>query len=128
MIQDRWNAIHSFLISSSCFYQSTLGVFKWFLLFFLILFNPLVPEKLKNSIFEMPIILQTLNINNLRTTSAVPINLHTISNLIKYSFKMASVKALFTLTVFQILLFECRPVLPPDQRGIRSERVKAIYI
>ena len=46
-----------------------------------------VPEKLKNSIFEMPIITQTLNINNLRTKSAKSINLHTIRKLVEYSLK-----------------------------------------
>ena len=46
-----------------------------------------VSEKLKNSIFEMPIIPQTLNTNNLRTTYAKPINLRTIRKLIKYSLK-----------------------------------------
>ena len=46
-----------------------------------------VPEKLKNSIFEMPIITQTLNINNLRTTSANSINLHTVK-LVEYSLKI----------------------------------------
>ena len=46
-----------------------------------------VPEKLKNSIFEMPIIPQTLNTNNLRNTSAKSINLHTIRKLIECSLK-----------------------------------------
>ena len=46
-----------------------------------------VPEKLKNSIFEMPIIPQILNTNNLRNTSAKSINLHTIRKLIECSFK-----------------------------------------
>ena len=63
-----------------------------------------VPEKLKNSIFEMPIIAQTLNINNLRTVSAKSINLHTIRKLTEYSLKIV-------LTVFEILLSEGRSVL-----------------
>ena len=63
-----------------------------------------VPEKLKNSIFEMPIIAQTLNINNLRTASAMSINLHTIRKLTEYSLKIV-------LTVFEILLSEGRSVL-----------------
>ena len=46
-----------------------------------------VPEKWKNSIFEMPIITQTLNINNLRTASAKSINLHNIKNLVEYFLK-----------------------------------------
>ena len=51
-----------------------------------------VPEKLKNSIFEMPIIAQTLNINNLRTASAKSINLHTIRKLTEYSLKKVALK------------------------------------
>ena len=35
-----------------------------------------VQKKLKNSIFEMPVIPQVLNINNLGTASANSINLH----------------------------------------------------
>ena len=46
-----------------------------------------VPEKLKNSIFEKSTIAQTLNINNLRTTSAKSINLHTTIKLIEHSLK-----------------------------------------
>ena len=46
-----------------------------------------VPEKLKNSIFEMPIIPQILNTNNLRNTSAKSINLLTIRKLIECSLK-----------------------------------------
>ena len=46
-----------------------------------------IPEKLKNSFFEMPIIPQTWNINNLRTTSAKSINVHNIRKLIEYSLK-----------------------------------------
>ena len=47
-----------------------------------------VPEILKNLIFEIPIITRTLNINNLRTTSAKSINLHTIRKLVGYSLNM----------------------------------------
>ena len=46
-----------------------------------------VTKKLKNSIFEMPIITQTLNINNLRTTGTKSINLHTLRKLVEYSLK-----------------------------------------
>ena len=79
-----------------------------------------LPEKLKNSIFEMPIIPQTLNINNSRTTRAKSTNLHTVRKLIEYSFK----KAMFTTTVFEILMSEVRSVLLPAQRGTGSEMVK----
>ena len=48
----------------------------------------LVPEILKNLIFEIPIITRTLNIDNLRTTSAKSINLHAIRKLVGYSLKM----------------------------------------
>ena len=77
-------------------------------------------------IFEMPIITQTLNINNLRSTSAKSINLHTIRKLADYSFKNVAAKAMFTLTVFEILLSEVRPVLSPAQRGTGSERVNVM--
>ena len=49
--------------------------------------NPFTSGKLKNSIFGMPIISSTLNISNLRATSAKSINLHTIRKLIEYSLK-----------------------------------------
>ena len=78
-----------------------------------------------NSIFEMPIIPQTLNINNLRTTSAKSINLHTIGKLIEYSLNNASIKAMFSPTVFEILLSKCRSVLSPAQQVTGSERVNS---
>ena len=62
----------------------------------------------------MPIIPQTLNINNLRTTSAKSINLHTIIKLNEYSFKKVGVKVTFTLSIFELLLSECRSVLSPS--------------
>ena len=74
----------------------------------------------------MPIITQTLNINNLRSTSAKSINLHTIRKLAEYSLKNVAAKAMFTLTVFEILLSEGRPVLSPAQRGTGSERVNVM--
>ena len=43
-----------------------------------------VPEKLKSSIFEIPIISQTLNINNMKTTSAKSIKLYTFRKLMEY--------------------------------------------
>ena len=46
-----------------------------------------VPEKFKNSIFEMPKFSQTLNINSQRITGARSINLHVIRKLIEYFFK-----------------------------------------
>ena len=48
----------------------------------------------------------------------------TIRKLIEYSLKNVSVKAMFTLTVFEILLSEGRSVLSSAQRGTGSERVK----
>ena len=41
-----------------------------------------VPEKLKNSIFEVPIITQSLKTNNLRTTSAKSMNQNAIRKLV----------------------------------------------
>ena len=74
-----------------------------------------IPEKLKNLIFEMPIIPQTLNIN-MQSFKYLNINLHTIRKLIKYSLKNAVIKAMFTRTAFEILLFKVRSVLSPTQR------------
>ena len=88
------------------------------------MFNPFIARNVKNSIFEMPIIPQTFNINNLRTTLAKSINLHAISKPIEYSLKNILVKAIFTSTVFKILLFVGRFVLSPAQQGIRSEWVE----
>ena len=56
-----------------------------------------VPEKLENSIFEMPIIPETLNINNLRNTNAKSMNLHTIRKFIEYSLKNILIKQYFLL-------------------------------
>ena len=72
----------------------------------LIMLTLSVPEKLKNWIFEIPVIPQTLNINNKRPRSAKSINLDINRKLNKYSLKTVLVKAIFALTVFEILLFE----------------------
>ena len=71
----------------------------------------------------MPIIPQTLNINKLRTTNAKSINLQIIRKLIEYPSKNVPVRAMFTLSVFEILLFVRRTVLPPAQQGTGNERV-----
>ena len=63
-----------------------------------------VPEKSKNTIFEIPIIPQTLN------AIAKSINLLIIRKLIKYSLKKDFLKAMFTLSDFEILLFEARSI------------------
>ena len=42
---------------------------------------------MKNVISEMPLITQNLSINNLRTTSAKPMNVRTIKKLVEYSLK-----------------------------------------
>ena len=66
---------------------------------------------MKNSIFEIPIISQVLNINNQRTAIAKSINLDIIRKIIEYSLKIVAVNAMFTQTNFEILLFEGRWVL-----------------
>ena len=48
-------------------------------------FNPSVPEKLKNLIFEIPKIPQTLIINNCRSASAKSISSDVIRKHIEYS-------------------------------------------
>ena len=70
----------------------------------------------------MSAIPQTLNISNSRTTSAKSINVHTTRKLIEYSSKNEHVKAVSTLTVFNILLFKGSSVLSPAQRSTGSER------
>ena len=70
-----------------------------------------VSEKLKNSIFEMLIITQDLNINNLRTRSGKSINLHIIKKLVDYLLKDVAAKVMFIITVLQILLSEDRSLL-----------------
>ena len=72
-----------------------------------------VPEKFKKSIFENPINSQTLNINNLRTKSAKSINLDINRKVIKYYSKKFLEKSIFTLTIFEILMFNSRSILPP---------------
>ena len=60
---------------------TSLGGFEWFFTFF-ILFNLFSTGKIEKLVFEMPIILQTLNINNLRTTNANSNSLHTLRSVI----------------------------------------------
>ena len=103
-------------------------VFIFITIIFLFFFTLSVSEKFKNSIFEIPVISQTLSTNSLRTTSEKPINLHTIRKLIEYIFKNYFLLALFTPTVVEILLFKCRSVLPPAQRGTVRERVKKLFL
>ena len=98
-------------------------VLNGFYLFFKFCLTLSVPKKFKNSIFEMPIIPQTSNINNLRGRSAKSINLHTVRKVIKYSLKKVSLKAMFTLNFFEILL-EGRSALLLAERGTKSEWVK----
>ena len=71
----------------------------------------------------MPIISQTLNINNLRTTGAKSITLDSTRKLIEYSLNNVIAKAVFTSTVFEIL-FEVRSALSPAQLGTGTERNK----
>ena len=52
----------------------------------------------------MPIIPQTLSINNLGTTSAKSVDLHTIRKLVEYS--LNNLTSMFALIVLEILLFD----------------------
>ena len=72
----------------------------------------------------MPIITQTLNIKNLRTTSVKSVILNTNRNLVKYSLKNFLEKAIFILIFLETLLSEVRSVLRPSQRDTGSKRVK----
>ena len=113
LIQDNLKVYASWLLRYSEILYWTLDV-SWTASYELTLVLTLwVPEELKNSIFEMPIITQTLIINNLRTTSAKSVNLNFIRKLVEYSFKNVLAKAMFILTVFEIL----------PQRSTGSERI-----
>ena len=84
-----------------------------------------VMEKLKNSIFEDPIISQTLSIKNYKKIKNTEmISLHIIRNLMKKSLKILLVETMFTFTVFQILLLEFLLVLRPTQRFPGTKMVK----
>ena len=94
--------------------------------FFLFCLTLSVSEKLENSIFEMLIITQDLNINNLRTRSGNSINLHIIKKLVDYSLKDVAAKVMFIFTVLQISLSEDRSLLWPSQGSTATERVKIL--
>ena len=83
-----------------------------------------IPGKLKNLRFGILIILQTLNINNKRTTSTCSINLNIIRKFIEYSLQDACLKIVSNLIVFEIFLFDGRPVLAPTKWGTRYKRVR----
>ena len=99
-----------------------LGGFEWILNFFS--FTPSEPKKLKDSIFDIRVILQTLNITNLRSTGAKSINLHAVRKLIECSLRNCRLKALFAFTVFEILLSKCWSVLSLNRCDTGSKRVK----
>ena len=82
-------------------------------------FNPFITGKIEKLDFWDA----NKNINP-RTTRAKSINLHTIRKLIEYSLKNVLVKAMFTPSVFEILMHEGRSVLTAAQRGTRNEGVK----
>lgn len=98
-------------------YLTSLESFQWVSIFFKLCSIFLVVEKVKNSVFENPIISQTLSIKNyIKIKNVETISLHIIRNIMKKYFKMLLVETMFTLTVFQILLFEVFLVLRPTQR------------
>ena len=72
----------------------------------------------------MPIITQTLNINNVRTTIAKSINLHTIRKFAEYSLKHVRQRQCLLLPFSRYCCPKVRLVLQPAQRGTGSERVK----
>ena len=47
-----------------------------------------------------------------------------IGKVTEYSLSNVSIKTMFTLTVFEILLFKGNLVLSPTQQGAESKRVK----
>ena len=99
-------------------------------------FKVLFTEKQKNSVSDMPIIPQTLNINNLKTASANSINLHTIKKLVKYYLKNVSCKShvytyrFWDVSVRRLVLSSVRLVLSSALRGTKSKRVnvKTVFV
>ena len=81
-------------------------------------FNPFSPRKIEKHDLWDSKISQTLN------AIAKSINLHIIRKLIKYSLKKDFLKAMFTLSDFEILLFEARSIPWPAQLVTGSRRVK----
>ena len=77
-------------------------------------FNPF-STKLKNSIFEVPVIPQTYNFNNKRTATVRYINLSVNRKLIEYSKKY-------------LLMFECRSALSPAQWDTANEKIKYVSL
>ena len=82
-----------------------------------------IPKKLKKLIFEISIIQQNLDINNLRNTSSKYVDIKTTRKLIEYYLKSVGIKAMFTITVFEILLLQNRSILLSTQWATASERV-----
>ena len=81
------------------------------------------PEKLEHSIFEIPTITQTLNINNLRTTTAKSINLYTIRKLVEYILKNAGQTQCLLLLFSRYCCLKVGRYCEPAKRGTGSERV-----
>ena len=75
------------VVSLENWFTYKLSRFRMLFEFFWFFLTLSVREKLKKSIYKMPIITQTLKTNNLRYTSANSINLHTIRKLVEYSLK-----------------------------------------
>ena len=82
-----------------------------------------IPKKLKKLIFKISIIQQNLDINNLRNTSSKYVDIKTTRKLIEYYLKSVGIKAMFTITVFEILLLQNRSILLSTQWATASERV-----
>ena len=76
----------------------------------------------------MRIIVQTLNINNFRATSATSINLHTIRKLIGYFFRKVFVKAMFTITLFEILRKTNLKVLVDALSSVKSNLLRILNL
>ena len=85
------------------------------------------PKKLEHSIFEIPTITQTLNINNLRTTTAKSINLYTIRKLVEYILKNAGqTQCLLLLFSRYCCLKVGRYCDPPS--GAQGAKVLSFYL
>ena len=56
------------------------------------------------------------------------VNFDVIRKLIRYSLKNLRLKLMLAVTVFKMLLFDCRLVLAPAKRDTGSERVNTLHI
>ena len=96
--------------------------FLFIYLFFI--FSPSVLANFKISIFEIPIVLQTLKTNHLKTRSAKPIHLNIIRRVTKYSSKICPKGNVYYYCFWDIAVCIQVGISTRVQRGALSKIVK----